>query len=234
MTNRGGRTEQTGSDRMNNFVDAAFAFSASLLVISGGSMPTNAAEIEHALLQVPSFLLSFALVARMWLSHRSWASKYMLDDTISTLLSLSVVALVMIFIFPIHAMFQAFTSAITAGALPARFTVSSVADLRTVYFSFGVMFVSFGSAFALLYWRAYAMREVLALSFTDARMALGAAFGFLWMVLIGVISVVATDLIIWPPLSPWVAAVPPSLYFLLMLIGPIERWIAAGKQEIGR
>src|SRR6185312_11758971 len=57
------RRERTESARLDNFVDGAFAFAITLLLISGATMPRDVAALEHALLGVPAFAVCFAQLA---------------------------------------------------------------------------------------------------------------------------------------------------------------------------
>ncbi len=49
--------------RTETFVDAAFAFSLTLLVIFHNDLPQTVAELRAALLRVPTFVLCFAMLA---------------------------------------------------------------------------------------------------------------------------------------------------------------------------
>ena len=55
--------------RLEAFVDAAFAFAVTLLVIAGDSIPSSIAELQAAIKQIPAYAASFALIMRFWLSH---------------------------------------------------------------------------------------------------------------------------------------------------------------------
>ena len=65
--------------RIEAFVDAAFAFAVTLLVISL-DVPENARAMIEALKGVPAFAASFSLLAMIWWAHASWSRRYGLDE----------------------------------------------------------------------------------------------------------------------------------------------------------
>ena len=56
------RRERAESARLDNFVDGAFAFAITLLVISGADLPKDVAALEHAPRGIPAFAACFALL----------------------------------------------------------------------------------------------------------------------------------------------------------------------------
>ena len=79
--------------RLETFVDAAFAFALTLLVIAGDTLPESFAELREALRRTPVFVLCFVLVAMFWSSHNRWSRRYGLEDGWSTVLSMITVTL---------------------------------------------------------------------------------------------------------------------------------------------
>ncbi len=59
--------------RLDTFIDAAFAFVLTLLVISFDEIPSNYAEMMAAVKRIPAFVASFALLMMFWLPHRRWS-----------------------------------------------------------------------------------------------------------------------------------------------------------------
>ena len=55
--------------RLETFVDAAFAFAVTLLVVSFDAMPDSVAELYDALRRLPAFLGGFAILAILWIAH---------------------------------------------------------------------------------------------------------------------------------------------------------------------
>ena len=77
--------------RVEAFVDAAFAFAVTLLVISFDGLPKSAHELVAAYKGIPAFAASFLLLATFWRAHERWSRWYGLDDSRSTALSLILV-----------------------------------------------------------------------------------------------------------------------------------------------
>ncbi len=59
--------------RLETFVDAAFAFAVTLLVIAVDDVPRSFEELEFALRSVPVFVVSAAQVFVFWIAHRNWS-----------------------------------------------------------------------------------------------------------------------------------------------------------------
>ncbi len=144
---------QRGLDatRLDAFCDAAFAFAVTILVISTGGVPRSYADLMRALRDVPAFAASFAAVAAFWGAHRQWGQRYGLDDRLSTLLSLGVVFVTLVYVYPLKMVFSALAAWASRGALPANFTVESVGELRGLFVVYGVGFAAQSGLLALLY-----------------------------------------------------------------------------------
>ena len=97
-------TQERGREvtRIEAFVDAAFAFAVTLLVISFDAIPDSVPALVAALKGVPAFAASFALLAWIWWSHAAWSRRYGLDDGRSVLLSLLLVFLVLVYVYPLR------------------------------------------------------------------------------------------------------------------------------------
>ena len=68
------RTRHGAANRLDAFVDAAFAFAVSLLIIAGGEPLRSYDDLVRALMRIPAFLAGFALIILFWLAHRAWAA----------------------------------------------------------------------------------------------------------------------------------------------------------------
>ena len=88
--------------RLETFVDAAFAFALTLLVIAGDSLPDSFAELREALRRTPTFILCFVLLAMIWSAHNRWSRRYGLEDAWSTVLSLGLVLAVLVYVYPLR------------------------------------------------------------------------------------------------------------------------------------
>ena len=66
--------------RTEVFVDAAFAFALTLLVISFDAIPRDWDEVVLAIKNIPAFAASVAMLAWIWYEHSVWSKRYGLDD----------------------------------------------------------------------------------------------------------------------------------------------------------
>jgi uncharacterized membrane protein len=177
--------------RLEAFVDAAFAFSVTLLVIAGDSLPTSIAELQAALKQIPAYAASFALIMRFWLSHADWSRRYGMDDAASNRLSLLLVFVLLIFVYPLKMVFSSLFAVLTLGYLPTPFSIGSVAEVPLMFQTFAVGFGSMALIMMLLFngtlKKAAAMQlsadEVAYARFKRQDWALVAAFSLLSLLL---------------------------------------------------
>lgn len=151
--------------RMETFTDAAFAFAVTLLVVGGGdSVPMNFGEMSSALKQVPAFAVSFANIMWFWYAHHVWSRRYGLDDGKTVFLSLVLVLTVLIYVYPLKAIYSGAIDFFTGGYFNSYFGISSVDDLRNMFVIFGTAYVALSAMIAVLYWHALRMKEQLALN----------------------------------------------------------------------
>ncbi|MCM2311341.1 MAG: TMEM175 family protein [Steroidobacteraceae bacterium] len=136
--------------RLETFVDAAFAFAVTMLVISVDSIPDSFDELLQALKGVPAFAASFAITVMFWLGHYRWSRRFGIEDTGSVVLSLSLVFLVLVFLYPLRLMMSGALNAMTGGWLPAEFIVSSLADARAFFFLYGAAFALMATVLLVL------------------------------------------------------------------------------------
>ncbi len=147
------RHERTESARLDNFVDGAFAFAITLLVISGASLPRNVAALEHALRGIPAFAACFAQLALFWHGHVRWRDVVRLTDGPSLRLSLLLVFFALIFVFPLNMAYGGFLSSISGGALSPDFAAEapSVRGIAALFVCFGLSYTCMAGTLALLF-----------------------------------------------------------------------------------
>ena len=104
--------------RTEAFVDASFAFAMTLLVIFYNDLPDTVTELRQALLRVPTFVVCFVLLAMFWLGHNRWSRRFGIENAYTTALSLALVLVVLVFVYPLRMVISAFLGAISGGALP--------------------------------------------------------------------------------------------------------------------
>lgn len=141
---------EESSRRLDQFVDAAFGFAVTLLVISGGA-PEDLDALVQALFRAPAFAMSFSLIALFWLAHRDYGRLTNGHTGWSTALSLTVVFAVLIYVFPLRLLSESAFHAFSGGRLPGRGLLNSFEDLRTLYVVYASGFIVLAGLYLLLF-----------------------------------------------------------------------------------
>jgi len=162
-TRQGVRLRGLGMTRLETFCDAAFAFAVTLLVIAGGSIPADYAALLAALKDAPAFLASFAAIASIWYAHRDWSRRYGLEDSPTILISLGMVFVMLVYVYPLRMVASAFMAFLSAGRLPSSFAIAGGRDLTGLFVVYGLGFALQTAMLALLYLRALTAAAALRL-----------------------------------------------------------------------
>jgi uncharacterized membrane protein len=161
----GFRMRGASPTRVDAFVDAAFAFAVTLLVISIGHVPQSVGDLVQALRGVPAFAASFYIVSRFWQAHRAWSRHYGIEDAYGVRLSLALVFLMLVYVYPLRMVADLTFASFSGGALEETpIVVHSVSDLRTIYVVFGIGYALTGAIFVLLHRHALNLADALALT----------------------------------------------------------------------
>ncbi|QGX41613.1 TMEM175 family protein [Permianibacter aggregans] len=178
--------------RLEAFTDAAFAFALTLLAISGDEMPGSIAELKNALHQIPSFIVSAALLIMFWHAHQSWSKDYRSDDGVSILLTSVLVCTVLVYVYPLKMLFSGFFHWVTGGLLKTSYTATGPADISDLFAIYGYGFITMCMAMFLLY--RHTIRQAKKLGLTDEQKFLAAQHGFSFLLLMspGVLSLILT------------------------------------------
>jgi len=216
--------------RLETFVDAAFAFALTMLVISVDAIPGTFAELAEALKRVPAFLASFTIIVMFWHGHYRWSRRYGLEDTPSVLLSLALVFLILVFLYPLRLMMSGAFNAFSGGWLPSELRITEVVHVRTFFGIYGLAFALMSAVIWLLFARVRTARLEPPLAPAErvqVRIELE-----VWGVL-GTYGVLSTALaLLLPPrhlpLAVWLYA---SLAVVMPLLG--RRWARLGPDRPG-
>lgn len=215
--------------RLEAFVDAAFAFSVTLLVVSGDHIPTSIVELIRAMKTIPAYAASFLMIMTFWNSHVRWSRRYGLDDTASQRLSLLLVFLVLIFVYPVKMVFATLFDALSGGYLPANFKIGSLAELPAMFVTFGVAFGLMGATMLALYCHAWRQRDALALTLDERAATLLDLCVWATVPLVATVSIGLALLIPAREESGWWLGAPGFVFFSLNVVrfglpGQIARW----------
>ncbi len=216
------RRERTESARLDNFVDGAFAFAITLLIISGGSLPKTVIALEHALRGVPAFAACFAELAWFWHGHVRWRDTAQLTDRTSLLLSLLLVFFALIFVFPLHLVFAGLFHGLSGGVLSPDFGHSFenlVNTTRALFVFYGLSFACMAGTLAALC--RHGMHAGVPAS-REAAVTLRVRV-VLWTFIatVGLLSMLIA--LALPSRESWFQGLPGFSYCLLAFIGPIKK-----------
>src|SRR5947199_8704480 len=93
--------------RLETFMDAAFAFAISMLVIAAQQIPDNIQALLAAFRNVPTFVCSIAVLGIFWRGHWLWSRRYGLEDGASILISWMMIVTILILMYSLKAVFGA-------------------------------------------------------------------------------------------------------------------------------
>jgi uncharacterized membrane protein len=216
-------TDPESRKRLDQFVDAAFGFAVTLLVILG-AQPETLDDLRQGLLNIPASAAAFVLIVLFWQAHKVFARVTPSRDTMSTLISLAIVFTVLVYVFPLKLLTQGLFWWMSGGRLPGKELIDSVGDLFTLYQIYGAGFAVLSGLYAWLFARSRNLAPTPELvedarSWRDAWTICAAA---------GVISAALALL----PLhaAPWL---PPTTYsFIPLFIWLRERGVARTKAAV--
>jgi hypothetical protein len=128
----------------------AFAFAVTMLVISLDAIPDSIGGMLSALKGVPAFAASFAQIMMFWFAHATWSRRFGLDDGPSSRLSLVLVFLVLVYVYPLKILFGSFFAWISRGWLPPVAEIHTLLDLQGMFVMYGIAFGTLSLCLAAL------------------------------------------------------------------------------------
>ena len=202
--------------RLEAFVDAAFAFAVTLLVISLDAIPDTIPALVEAMKGVPAFAVSFAQIALFWHAHAGWSKRYGMDDATGTLLSLLLVFLVLVYVYPLKIVYGSLFYWISGGWFPTPARIDSLGDLVSMFIVYAVAFATLSGTMTALYAHAWRRRRELGLSPEEAAMTRGHVAAWAWGVVVALLSlVVALVLSRSHSIPVWLTGAPGMVYCLM-------------------
>ena len=217
---RGFRLRGIAMTRLETFIDAAFAFAISMLVIAAQQIPDNIQALLAAFKNVPTFVCSIAVLGIFWRGHWLWSRRYGLEDSVSILISWALIVTILIFIYPLKAIFGAMWNLISSGQVGQPFSLHTTeSQVRTIFAIYAIGLIALSAEIVLLYLRAWQLREPLRLNARERFMTRGELTGWSIPVSVGLVSLVfsfvlPTEKIAW---CGWV-------YFLMAIMVRVHRF----------
>lgn len=155
--------------RLDTFVDAAFAFVLTLLVISFDEIPSDYPEMLAAVRRIPGFAASFAILMMFWLQHRLWSRRYGLENVKTVLQSLTLIFVMLVYVYPLRMIFEGMFSHLSDGYLATSYRIESYYELRMIFVFYSVGFLALSLLISQLYRTAMASSASLALNQLELR-----------------------------------------------------------------
>ena len=205
--------------RLETFVDAAFAFAMTLLVVSFDAMPESFDQLYDALRRLPAFLAGFAILAMFWHAHHRFSRRFGLEDTTILIASMLLVAATLFYVYPLRMVMSAAMGFFTGGWAPSEFKVQSFLEFRLIFVIYGVGFAVLASIIAWMNVHALRMAHVLQLDAAERLAAESEVALNLVLIACATASIVVALSI--PPHIGWMQALPGSIYGLLGIAMPV-------------
>ena len=204
--------------RLETFIDAAFAFAISMLVIAAQQIPDNIQTLLAAFKNVPTFVCSIAVLGIFWRGHWLWSRRYGLEDGASILISWAMIVTILIFIYPLKAIFGSMWYLLSSGQVGQPFSLHTTeSQARTIFAIYALGLIAISAEILLLNLRAWQLREPLRLNEQESLVTRGELSGWSIPVSVGVVSLVfaltlPAEQIHW---SGWV-------YFSMIILVPLH------------
>src|SRR2546429_5290513 len=135
---RGFRLRGMEMTRLETFIDAAFAFAISMLVIAANQVPDNIEELLGAFRHVPAFVASVVVLGIFWRGHWLWSRRYGLEDGVSIFISWAMLATILIYIYPLRAVFGSMWFFVSDGRVGQALGPHSETEVRALFAGFAL------------------------------------------------------------------------------------------------
>jgi uncharacterized membrane protein len=219
-------TGRVEAHRLDGFIDAAFAFAVSVMVIAGAEVPHSLSDLLLAPNRIPGFACSFATLMMFWHRHVQWRDCFRLHDATTIRLSLMLVFFALIFVYPLDFLFQAMFSSIydayAHAPLPNEPVIGSEHDLKALFICYAAAYGCMAGCLALLY--RHSLQRSPSLSPAQRIQARETYYVQCGSMVVAVLSLLAT-LVMPNSNSPWWNSLPGMLYALLTVVYSLAgRW----------
>ncbi len=174
--------------RLETFIDAAFAFAITMLVIPTQQIPDDIAALLVAFRNVPTFIFSIFVIGIFWRGHWLWSRRYGLEDGVSIFISWAMLVTILIYIYPLKAVFGSMFFYLTQGRFGQTLGPSTVSQVRTLFAVYAIGFSAIAFEIWLLNLRAWRLRAPLRLNEREQAMTRGQLRGWSIPVITGLIS----------------------------------------------
>jgi uncharacterized membrane protein len=180
--------------RAEGFADAVFGFALTLLVVSL-EVPNTFDELLATMRGFLAFAITGWLLYAVWFDHYRFFRRYGLQDNVTIHLSSVLLFVVLFYVYPLKFLFTALMDELLGFSTQVGSSTGDVVEkIRAgqwplLIVLFGVGFVVVQLVFFLLYWRAYALRDLLNLDAYEASITRQELQGYLILAAVGLTSI---------------------------------------------
>lgn len=205
--------------RLETFIDAAFAFAVTMMVIAAERVPDDITELLVAFKHVPAFVGSVVVLGIFWRGHWLWGRRYGLEDGVSIFISWALLVTILIYIYPLKAIFGSMFYMFSDGGLGQPLGVRTAAQFRSIFAIYAIGFTAISVEILLLYLRAWKLREPLRLNERERFLTRADVMGWgipatIGLIALGLALTLPTSRISW---SGWI-------YFSMAVLVPLHKW----------
>ena len=222
---RGFRLRGLEMTRLETFIDAAFAFAVTMMVIATDRVPDDINGLFAAFRNIPAFIASVAVLGIFWRGHWLWSRRYGLEDGVSIFISWTLLVTILIYIYPLKAIFGSMFYLLSGGQLGQALGVRTEMQGRAIFAFYAIGFTAVGLQIVLLYLRAWKLRGPLRLNEQEKFLTRGEIMGWSLPPTIGIIALVLA--VTLParhvPWSGWI-------YFSMAILVPLHRALLRRRQ----
>jgi Endosomal/lysosomal potassium channel TMEM175 len=211
--------------RLETFIDAAFAFAVTMLVISTGQVPDDIQALLVAFKNVPAFVASIAVLSIFWRGHWLWSRRFGLEDGVSILISWMMLVTILLYVYPLKLLFGGMFYYLTAHAVGQSVIAHTEGQVRALFAIYGLGFSAIAVEILLLNLRAWRLRGALRLNDHEKSLTRRELFGWSTPAAVGLTSLLLAltlpgEYIQW---SGWV-------YMSMAFLVPLQRrWHARSR-----
>src|SRR5262249_33746720 len=172
------------------FIDAAFAFAITMLVIATQQIPDDIGTLLAAFKNVPAFVASIIVLGIFWRGHWLWSRRYGLEDGVSIFISWAMIVTMLIYIYPLKAIFSSMWFLLSDGRVGHVLGAHSESQVRALFGVFALGFTAIALEMVLLNMRAWQLRQPLRLNAHERAITFHEVTGWSIPVGVGLISLV--------------------------------------------
>lgn len=151
--------------RLEAFSDAVFALVIALLFLQS-TPPTDGASLAEAMKSLLPFAITFALLALVWSEHYLFFRRYDLRDAVTITGNFVLLFLVLFYAHPLKFVFT-WIAALWLGPIDGVDPNTGMAGPVNPIWFYSAGFAAIYVVYALLYWRAWALRDALRLDASE-------------------------------------------------------------------